>query len=44
MARRRSRKRRPLSKRGSKRVFKSTAKKVHKKNLNRVLHRGGYML
>lgn len=39
-----SRKRRKLSRRGSKRAFKNTAKKVHRKNLNRVLHRGGYML
>lgn len=36
--------RKKLSKRGSKRLFRNTARKVHKKNLNKVLHRGGYML
>lgn len=37
-------KRKRLSKRGSKRLFRNTARKVHKKNLGKVLHRGGYML
>lgn len=36
--------RKRLSKRGSSRLFRNTAKKVHKKNLRRVAHRGGYML
>lgn len=38
------RKRKRLSKRGSAKLFRNTAKKVHKKNLRRVMHRGGYML
>lgn len=45
MSRRRMRrKRRPMTKRGSKRSFRNTARQVHKRNLARKLHRGGYML
>lgn len=40
----RKKRRRKMTRRGSKRLFKNTAKRVHRKNLNRVLHRGGYML
>lgn len=36
--------RKKISKRASRRMFRNTAKKVHKKNLSKVLHRGGYML
>lgn len=36
--------RKRLSRRGSRRLFRNTARKVHKKNLNKVIHRGGYML
>lgn len=36
--------RKRISKRNSRRMFRNTAKKVHKRNLRKVLHRGGYML
>lgn len=44
MSRRRRKSRHPMTKRGSKRLFRNTARKVHRKNLRKVLHRGGYML
>lgn len=37
-------KRRRMSKRKSKKLFRNTAKRIHKKNLHKVLHRGGYSL
>lgn len=36
--------RKRMTKRGSRRLFKNTARKVHKRNLYKTLHRGGYML
>lgn len=36
--------RKRIPKKQSKRLFRNTAKKVHKKNLSTVLHRGGYQL
>lgn len=36
--------RKAMSRKASKKLFRNTAKKVHKKNLSTVLHRGGYML
>lgn len=36
--------RRKLSRRGNKRLFKRTASKVHKKNLSRRVSRGGIRL
>ena len=36
--------RKRLTKRASKKNFARTARKVNKKNLRKVLHRGGYML
>lgn len=38
------RKRRKLSRRGSKRLFSMTARKVHRKNVRRHLSRGGIRL
>lgn len=37
-------KRRPMSKKGSKRLFKKTASKTHVKNVTPAPKRGGYRL
>ena len=34
--------RRRMSRRGSRRLFKRTALKVHKRNLGKALYRGGF--
>lgn len=36
--------RKKMSKRASNKNFKRTARKVHSKNLRKVISRGGYML